>query len=54
MGASSWIINIILAVVGLYWIKVEMGLTEKTPLLYLGIVFLLPIAFKIIMKFSSK
>ena len=54
MTTISWIINGILALAGFYLIYVELGLNEKTPLLYLGIALLLPLVINIIMKFSSK
>ena len=54
MQYNSWITNVILALAGVYLISVEFGLSEKTPLLYLGIAFLLPLVLQVIFKFSNK
>lgn len=54
MGDKTWLISAILALVGFYLIYVELGLSEKTFLLYLGFAFLLPLVAKIIMSFISK
>ncbi len=50
MGASWWIASILFFISGLYLIAVELGLENKTPLIYAGIVFLIPLIFRIIFK----
>ena len=49
MGLSGWISAILSAVAGLYLISVELGLKEKTPLLYLGLFLLVPLIILVIL-----
>ena len=54
MGLSGWISAILSAVAGLYLIAVELGLKEKTPLLYLGLFLLVPLIILVILSMVKK
>jgi len=54
MGTATWITYTLMAGVGAYWIYVELGLTQKTPLLFLGIVLTLPFLIKVFLTIKNK
>jgi len=54
MAFTGWFVSIAFALAGLYLIYVELGLAEKTFLLYFGILLLLPVIVKIYFLIKEK